>query len=121
MKEPDGSVQGVAAIVSEITGRKRDEEALRPSEQRFRDFAMCITQTALGDRCEDTGSLGSRRTTRTWSGFHPNNYGKTRRELAAPGVDRGDRGPMAGCRGSCSFPRCRVSAPRPQWRCLVEC
>jgi diguanylate cyclase (GGDEF)-like protein/PAS domain S-box-containing protein len=43
MTEPDGSVQAVAAIVVEITARKRVEEALRRGEQRFRDFAAAAS------------------------------------------------------------------------------
>jgi diguanylate cyclase (GGDEF)-like protein/PAS domain S-box-containing protein len=87
MKGPGGSVQGVAAIVSEITGRKRAEDALRLSEQRFRDFA-----TSASDWLWETDAEHRF----TW--FSPNvaelagvapewHYGKTRREIMAPGVD----------------------------------
>lgn len=87
MKEPDGSVQAVAAIVSEITGRRRAEEALRLSEQRFRDFATCASDWLWETDAEHRF---------TW--FSPNvkdlvgippewHYGKTRREIMAPGVD----------------------------------
>jgi diguanylate cyclase (GGDEF)-like protein/PAS domain S-box-containing protein len=87
VKESDGSVQGVAAVVSEITGRKRAEEALRLSEQRFRDFAMCASDWLWETDAEHRF---------TW--FSPNvkdlvgvapewHYGKTRREIMAPGVD----------------------------------
>jgi diguanylate cyclase (GGDEF)-like protein/PAS domain S-box-containing protein len=87
MKEPDGSVQGVAAIVSEITARKRADEALRLSEQRFRDFATCASDWLWETDAEHRF---------TW--FSPNvkdlvgvppewHYGKTRWEIMAPGVD----------------------------------
>ena len=43
ISEPDGSVQAVAAMVVEVTERKRSEAALRQSEQRFRDFAAAAS------------------------------------------------------------------------------
>jgi diguanylate cyclase (GGDEF)-like protein/PAS domain S-box-containing protein len=85
MKEPDDSVQGVAAIVSEITERKCAENALRLSEERFRDFAMSASDWLWETDAEHRF---------TW--FSPKDlvevppewyYGKTRREIMAPAVD----------------------------------
>jgi diguanylate cyclase (GGDEF)-like protein/PAS domain S-box-containing protein len=87
MKDPDGSVQGVAAIVSEITGRKRAEGALRLSEQRFRDFAMCASDWLWETDAEHRFTWLSpnvRDLVRVPPEWH---YGKTRRELMTPGVD----------------------------------
>ena len=87
IKDPNGSVQAVAAIISEITGRKRAEDALRLSEQRFRDFAISASDwlwetdaehrfTWLSPNVEDLVGVPP-----DW------HYGKTRREIMAPGVD----------------------------------
>ena len=87
MKEPDGSVQGVAAIVSEITGRKRAEEALRLSEQRFRDFAMSASDWLWETDAEHRFTWLSPNV-KDLVGVPPEwHYGKTRREIMAPGVD----------------------------------
>ena len=87
MKDPDGSVQGVAAIVSEITGRKRAEEALRLSEQRFRDFAMSASDWLWETDAEHRFTWLSPNV-KDLVGVPPEwHYGKTRREIMAPGVD----------------------------------
>ena len=87
MKEPDGSVQGVAAIVSEITGRKRAEDALRLSEQRFRDFAISASDWLWETDAEHRFTWLSPNVS-DLIGVPPEwHYGKTRREIMAPSVD----------------------------------
>jgi diguanylate cyclase (GGDEF)-like protein/PAS domain S-box-containing protein len=87
MKEPDGSVQGVAAIVSEITERKRAEDALRLSERRFRDFAMSASDWLWETDTEHRFTWLSPNV-RDLIGVPPEwHYGKTRREIMSPGVD----------------------------------
>ena len=87
MKEPDGSVQGVAAIVSEITERKRAEDALGLSEQRFRDFRDVRLGLARESDAEHRFTWLSPNVS-DLIGVPPEwHYGKTRREIMAPGVD----------------------------------
>lgn len=87
IKESDGSVQGVAAIVSEITGRKRAEEGLRLSEQRFRDFAISASDWLWETDAEHRFTWLSPNV-RDLVGVPPEwHYGKTRRELMTPGVN----------------------------------
>jgi diguanylate cyclase (GGDEF)-like protein/PAS domain S-box-containing protein len=89
IKEPDGSVQGVAAIVNEITGRKRAEDALRLSEQRFRDFAISASDWLWETDAEHRFTWLSPNVN-DLVGVQPEwHYGKTRREIMAPGVDPG--------------------------------
>jgi diguanylate cyclase (GGDEF)-like protein/PAS domain S-box-containing protein len=87
MKAPNGAVQAVAAIVSEITGRKRAEGALRVSEQRFRDFAISASDWLWETDAEHRFTWLSPNV-KDLIGVPPEwHYGKTRRELMAPGVD----------------------------------
>jgi diguanylate cyclase (GGDEF)-like protein/PAS domain S-box-containing protein len=87
IKEPDDSVQGVAAIVSEITERKRAEDALRLSEQRFRDFATSASDWLWESDAEHRFTWLSPNVS-DLIGVSPEwHYGKTRREIMAPGVD----------------------------------
>jgi diguanylate cyclase (GGDEF)-like protein/PAS domain S-box-containing protein len=82
-----GNVTGAVGAGIDITARRQVEEALRLSEQRFRDFA-----TSASDWLWETDAEHRF----TW--FSPNvkdlvgvapewHYGKTRREIMAPGVD----------------------------------
>ena len=87
MKNPDGSVQGVAAIVSEITGRKRVEEALRLSEKRFRDFAAAASDWFWETDAEHRFVWMSANVAALTGVPRESQYGKTRFELMAPGTD----------------------------------
>jgi PAS domain S-box-containing protein len=87
MKEPDGSVQGVAAIVSEITGRKRAEDALRLSEQRFRDYAAAASDWFWETDAEHRFVWMSANVAALTGVPRESQYGKTRFELMAPGTD----------------------------------
>ena len=82
-----GQVTGAVGTGIDITARRQAVEALRLSEQRFRDFA-----TSASDWLWETDAEHRF----TW--FSPNvedlvgvppewHYGKTRREIMAPGVD----------------------------------
>jgi diguanylate cyclase (GGDEF)-like protein/PAS domain S-box-containing protein len=87
MKNADGSVQGVAAMVSEITGRKRVEEALRLSEQRFRDFAAAASDWFWETDAEHRFVWMSANVAALTGVPRESQYGKTRFELMAPGTD----------------------------------
>jgi diguanylate cyclase (GGDEF)-like protein/PAS domain S-box-containing protein len=87
IRDAAGNVTGAVGAGIDITARRQVEEALRLSEQRFRDFA-----TSASDWLWETDAEHRF----TW--FSPNvkelvgvapewHYGKTRREIMAPGVD----------------------------------
>ena len=87
IRDAGGNVTGAVGAGIDITARRQAEEALRLSEQRFRDFA-----TSASDWLWETDAEHRF----TW--FSPNvkdlvgvppewHYGKTRREIMAPGVD----------------------------------
>jgi diguanylate cyclase (GGDEF)-like protein/PAS domain S-box-containing protein len=87
IRDAGGKVTGAVGAGIDITARREVEEALRLSEQRFRDFAMCASDWLWETDAEHRF---------TW--FSPNvkelvgvapewHYGKTRREIMAPGVD----------------------------------
>ena len=87
IRDAAGNVTGAVGAGIDITARRHAEEALRLSEQRFRDFAMSASDWLWETDAEHRF---------TW--FSPNvkelvgvapewHYGKTRRELMAPGVD----------------------------------
>jgi diguanylate cyclase (GGDEF)-like protein/PAS domain S-box-containing protein len=87
MKDPDGSVQGVAAMVSEITERKRVEEALRRGEKRFRDFAAAASDWFWETDAEHRFVWMSANVAALTGVPRESQYGKTRFELMAPGMD----------------------------------
>ena len=87
IRDAGGNVTGAVGAGIDITARREVEEALRLSEQRFRDFATCASDWLWETDAEHRF---------TW--FSPNvkdlvgvppewHYGKTRREIMAPGVD----------------------------------
>jgi diguanylate cyclase (GGDEF)-like protein/PAS domain S-box-containing protein len=87
IRDAAGNVTGAVGAGIDITARREANEALRLSEQRFRDFA-----TSASDWLWETDAEHRF----TW--FSPNvkdlvgvppewHYGKTRREIMAPGVD----------------------------------
>ncbi|HET6522195.1 MAG TPA: PAS domain-containing protein [Geminicoccaceae bacterium] len=87
LRRGDGTLAGAINCFQDITGRAHAEEALRRSEQRFRDFAAAASdwfwETDAGHRfvwfspnVEDLVGVP-----REW------HYGKTRLELMAPGTD----------------------------------
>ncbi|HSA80830.1 MAG TPA: EAL domain-containing protein [Geminicoccaceae bacterium] len=87
IRDAAGNVMGAVGAGIDITARRQAEEALRLSEQRFRDFAMSASDWLWETDAEHRF---------TW--FSPNvqdlvgvppewHYGKTRREIMAPGVD----------------------------------
>ena len=87
IKDTNGSVQALAAIISEITGRKRAEDALRLSEQRFRDFAISASDWLWETDAEHRFTRLSLNV-EDLVGFRlSGHYGKTCREIMAPGVD----------------------------------
>ena len=120
MKDPDGSVQGVAAIVSEITGRKRVEEALRRSEKRFRDFAAAASDWFWETDAEHRFVWMSENVAALTGVPRESQYGKTRFELMAPGGPGPDRGAPPGSRGETALSRPGVRAAWPQGRFLAE-
>jgi PAS domain S-box-containing protein len=82
-----GELAGAINCFQDITKRKHTEEALRVSEQRFRDFAAAASDWFwetdathrfiwLSENVEDLAGVP-----REW------HYGKTRLELMAPGMD----------------------------------
>jgi diguanylate cyclase (GGDEF)-like protein/PAS domain S-box-containing protein len=87
MKEPGGSVHAVAAIVNEITGRKRAEEALRRGEKRFRDFAAAASDWFWETDAEHRFVWMSANVAALTGVPRESQYGKTRFELMAPGTD----------------------------------
>lgn len=88
IRDAEGNVTGAVGAGIDISARRRVEEALRLSEQRFRDFATCASDwlwetdaehrfTWISPNVEDLIGVP-----REW------HYGKTRFELMAPNVDR---------------------------------
>ena len=82
-----GNVTGAVGAGTDITARRLAEEALRLSEQRFRDFAMSASDWLWETDAEHRFTWFSPNV-RDLVGVAPEwHYGKTRRELMAPGVD----------------------------------
>ena len=87
VRTADGAITGAVGAAVDITGRKRAEEALRQSEQRFRDFAAAASDWFWETDAEhrfvwmSANVEGMTGVPRAW------HYGKSRFELMAPGTD----------------------------------
>ena len=88
IKEPDGSVQAVAAMVVEVTEQKRSAVALHDSEQRFRDFAAAASDWFWETDAEHRFVWMSANVEVLTGVPREEAYGKTRFELMAPGTDQ---------------------------------
>jgi diguanylate cyclase (GGDEF)-like protein/PAS domain S-box-containing protein len=87
VRDGAGNVTGAVGAGIDITARREVEEALRLSEQRFRDFAMCASDWLWETDAEHRFTWFSPNV-RDLVGVAPEwHYGKTRREIMAPGVD----------------------------------
>lgn len=84
---PDGAPDGYLVVARHMTERKLAEDALRESEERFRDFARMSADWFWETDADLRFSYFSRRS-REITGFDPERYlGKTRREIAAENTD----------------------------------
>jgi PAS domain S-box-containing protein len=88
VRTPDGAITGAVGAAADITGRKRAEEALRHSEQRFRDFAAAASDWFWETDAEHRFVWMSANV-EVLTGVAPEEaYCKTRFELMAPGTDQ---------------------------------
>jgi PAS domain S-box-containing protein len=87
IRDANGNVTGAVGAGIDITARREVEDALRVSEQRFRDFARSASDWLWETDAEHRFTWLSPNV-RDLVGVPPEwHYGKTRRELMAPGVD----------------------------------
>jgi diguanylate cyclase (GGDEF)-like protein/PAS domain S-box-containing protein len=87
IRDAGGNVTGAVGAGIDITARRQAEEALRLSEQRFRDFAMSASDWLWETDAEHRFTWFSPNV-RDLVGVAPEwHYGKTRLDIMAPGVD----------------------------------
>ena len=88
VRTSDGSITGAVGAAVDITGRKRAEEALRESEQRFRDFAAAASDW-FWETDAEYRFIWMSANVEALTGVAPEEaYGKTRFELMTPGTDQ---------------------------------
>jgi diguanylate cyclase (GGDEF)-like protein/PAS domain S-box-containing protein len=86
VRDAAGRVTGAVGAAVDITNRKRAEEALRESEQRFRDFAAAASDWFWETDAEHRFVWMSANVEQLSGAPREWHYGKTRFELMAPGA-----------------------------------